>query len=135
METECYCTSIRLATRKITALYDSALEPVGVNVAQWGLLRHLDRSGATPISIQDLAERVELERSTVARNVRVLEKHGFVELGDSTEDRRASTIVLSDEGLAALEHGEPLWESAQHRVEEMLGAQAASELRSLLLSI
>jgi DNA-binding MarR family transcriptional regulator len=135
METECYCTSIRRATRKITALYDAALEPVGINVAQFGLLRRLDRSSASPLSIQELADRSELERSTVARNVRVLEKHGFVELGGSTEDRRSSTILLTDEGLAALEQGVPLWHDAQRQVEEMLGQQTASKLRSVLLSL
>lgn len=135
METACYCTSIRRASRKITELYDAALEPVGINVAQFGLLRRLGRSNAAPLSIQELAERSELERSTVARNVRVLEKHGFVELGWSDEDRRASTILLSDKGLDALEQGEPLWQNAQHQVEEMLGRQTASRLRSVLLSV
>lgn len=135
METECYCTSVRRATRKLTALYDAALEPVGINIAQFGLLRRLGRSSPSPLSIQELAERSELERSTVARNVRVLERHGFVELGGSVEDRRASAILLSDEGLAALEQGDPLWRSAQRQVEEMLGKQTASKLRSLLLSV
>ena len=135
VETECYCTSIRRATRKLTELYDAALEPVGINVAQLGLLRRLDRSCARPLSIQELAERSELERSTVARNVRVLEKQGLVELGESTEDRRVSTVLLSDKGLDALEQADPLWQSAQHEVERMFGRQSASKLRSLLLSI
>jgi DNA-binding MarR family transcriptional regulator len=116
-------------------LYDAALEPVGINVAQFGLLRRLDRSSASPVSIQELAQRTELERSTVARNVRVLEKHGFVKVGGSIEDRRAATILLSDEGVAALEQGDPLWQNAQRQVEEMLGRQVASKLRSLLLSV
>jgi DNA-binding MarR family transcriptional regulator len=135
METECYCTSIRRATRRLTALYDGALEPVGINVAQFGLLRRLGRSSPSPLSIQELAERSELERSTVARNIRVLEKHGLVELRGSTEDRRASMIFLSDKGLAALEQADPLWRSAQRQVEKMLGRGTASKLRSLLLSV
>jgi DNA-binding MarR family transcriptional regulator len=56
-------------------------------------------------------------------------------LGGSNEDRRASTILLSDKGLDALEQGDPLWQNAQHQVEEMLGQQTASKLRSLLLSL
>lgn len=135
METDCYCTSIRWATRKITALYDAALEPVGVNVAQWGLLCRLEKAPVRPLSIHDLAKRSELEQSTVGRNVRVLEKHGFVELGESIEDRRAATILLTGKGLAALEQGAPLWENAQRQVEEMLGSQTASTLRSILLSV
>ena len=135
METDCYCPSIRRAPRQLPALYDAALHPVGINDAQFGLLRRLGRSSPSPLSIQELAERSELERSTVARNVRVLEKHGFVELGGSSEDRRAATIFLSDEGLAALEQADPLWQSAQRQVEKMLGRGSASKLRSLLLSV
>src|ERR1700754_2465481 len=80
MTTDCYCTSLRAATRRLSALYDEALEPVGVNVAQWGLLRKLGAADSQPLSIGELAEASELERSTVARNVRVLEKLGLVRL-------------------------------------------------------
>jgi DNA-binding MarR family transcriptional regulator len=133
VETDCYCTSLRAATRKITALYDAALAPVGVNVAQWGLLRRLDVDSS--ISIQELADRSELERSTVARNIRVLEKDGFVQLGESAGDRRAATIALTDRGMTALQRGESLWEQAQSQIEEQLGNTEARDFRSLLLSL
>jgi DNA-binding MarR family transcriptional regulator len=135
VKTDCYCTSLRAATRKITAVYDAALAPVGVNVAQWGLLRKLGEVSQVPLSIQNLAEVAELERSTVARNIRVLEREGLVALGESVKDRRAATIVLTDQGLAVLDTGEPLWHSAQRQVEQLLGARPASELRALLLSL
>lgn len=135
METDCYCTSIRAAARRISALYDAALEPAGVNVAQWGLLRKLDASPGASSSIGDLAERTELERSTVSRNVRVLERHGLVELTDSTDDRRAAAIILTGKGLAALQQGAPLWQHAQEQVEALLGTESAGQLRSLLLCV
>ncbi|MCW2757107.1 MAG: transcriptional regulator, MarR family [Nocardioidaceae bacterium] len=135
METDCYCTSLRSATRKLTALYDAALEPAGVNVAQWGLLRRLDTAQPDPVSIQTLAERAELERSTVARNVRVLEKLDLVRLGESRQDRRLATIALTAAGRTTLERGAPLWEAAQSQVEERLGSTGAHELRSVLLSL
>ncbi len=133
MKTDCYCTSLRAATRKITALYDAALLPAGVNVAQWGLLRRLDVDSS--ISIQELADRAELERSTVARNIRVLEKDGFVQLGGSSGDRRAATIALTDKGMTALQGGDPLWQQAQTQIEEQLGKAEARDFRSLLLSL
>ena len=135
VKTDCYCTSLRAATRKITALYDAALAPVGVNAAQWGLLGKLAEGSQVPMSIQNLAEVAELERSTVARNIRVLEREGLVAMGASVEDRRAATIVLTDQGLAVLRAGEPLWQSAQRQVEQLLGRRPASDLRALLLSL
>lgn len=121
--------------RRLTAIYDDALAPVNVNVAQWGLLRRLDPAGALPVSIQELADLSELERSTVARNVRVLQKLALVQMGESATDRRTATIVLTAAGQGVLQTGLPLWQEAQRQVEQMLGAPRAHELRRLLLSV
>lgn len=121
METDCYCTNLRATTRSVSAIYDRALAPIGVNVAQWGLLRKLDPTAQAAVSISELAELVGLERSTVARNIRVLVKDGFVNLGNSPADRRASAITPTAKGRQALRDGVPLWESAQRQVAELLG--------------
>lgn len=133
METLCYCTSLRAAARRVTALYDAALEPAGVNVAQFALLRRLAALG--PLSIQRLAATIELERSTVARNVRVLQRAGLVNLRTAAADRRTTEIRLSDRGGERLRAAVPLWESAQHRIEEVLGAEGAGALRATLQSL
>jgi DNA-binding MarR family transcriptional regulator len=117
----------------VTSIYDEALAPAGVNAAQFALLRRLGES--SPLSISQLADRTELERSTVARNVRVLEKRRLVELGGLPGDRRTTAIRLSDRGRRALRDGGPLWETAQRRFEELLGAGRASELRKTLHSL
>ncbi|GAA1940949.1 MarR family winged helix-turn-helix transcriptional regulator [Microbacterium aoyamense] len=135
METDCYCTSLRVAARRASAVYDRALEPAGINVAQWGLLRRLPLPGSEPITIQELAERAELERSTVARNVRVLVKLGLVEMTTSSVDRRASALVLTEKAVAVSANALPLWESAQAEIEELLTADSAADLRRLALSI
>lgn len=121
--------------RRMTAIYDRALEPAGINVAQWALLRRIPSSGDEPITIQDLAERAELERSTVARNLRVLEKSGLVEMGTSSADRRATDIVLTEKAERVAAHAMPLWRNAQAEVERMLTVEGAGELRSLALSV
>ncbi len=133
METDCYCTTARAATRKMTAMYDAALVPAGVNVAQFGLLRRL--SVATALSVAELAQAAELERSTVTRNARVLQRRGLVDIGESETDRRTATIVLTPEGVHTLRRGEPLWEEAQSRFEAQVGAGDAQALRSLLRTI
>lgn len=135
VETECYCTSLRVAARRASAIYDRALEPAGINVAQWSLIRRLPLPGADPISIQDLAERAELERSTVARNIRVLVKLGLVEMTTSPEDRRAAALVLTKKAVAVTAEALPLWQSAQAEIEQTLTATSAAELRHLALSI
>ncbi len=135
METDCYCTSLRVAARRASAIYDRALAPAGINVAQWGLLRRLPLPGSEPVTIHELAERAELERSTVARNIRVLVKLGLVDMSTSSADRRATALTLSHEAVALTARAMPLWEQAQAEIEEMLSAEPAAELRRLALSL
>lgn len=121
--------------RRMTAIYDRALHPAGINVAQWSLMRRIPSPGEAPITIHELAARAELERSTVARNLRVLEKAGLVEVSPSSADRRASAIVLTAEAERVAVLALPLWQSAQAEVERMLTVEGAGQLRSLALSV
>ena len=45
MKTICYCAAVRTGARKTTALYNTALEPAGVTVAQFSLLRKINAPG------------------------------------------------------------------------------------------
>jgi len=118
METLCYCAAVRSAARKATALYDAALAPAGVNVAQFGLLRRIERAGT--VSLTELGRVSELDRSTVGRNVKVLERLGLLRLV-SANDQREAPVRLTPAGAAALRKATPLWDVAQRKVEKALG--------------
>lgn len=132
MKTTCYCAAVRIAARKTTALYDSILEPAGVTLAQYSLLRRIERAGA--VSLTKLGKLAELDRSTVGRNVKALEELRLVRLG-SAKDQREAAVRLTPAGNEALRRAAPLWEEAQRRVEAALGAPEAAELRTLALSL
>ena len=129
METACYCTALRAATRKLTAIYDEAMAPVGINIAQFALLRRIDR--AAPLSLTELAQSAELDRSTVGRNVKVLERMGLV-ASAAGSDQREATITLTAAGCAVMKDGAPLWDEAQRRIEARLGAARSAQLKTLL---
>jgi DNA-binding MarR family transcriptional regulator len=74
MTSPCYCSLLRTATRKVGAVYDNALAPLGINIAQYSLLRLVEH--CQPVSFTELGRIAELDRSTVGRNVRVLERMG-----------------------------------------------------------
>jgi DNA-binding MarR family transcriptional regulator len=132
MKTACYCAAVRTAARKTTALYDSILEPAGVTLAQFSLLRRIQRAGT--VSLTRLGRLAELDRSTVGRNVRALEELGLVRLG-LAKDQREAAVELTAAGEEALQRAAPLWEEAQRRVEASLGVAEAAELRTLALSL
>jgi DNA-binding MarR family transcriptional regulator len=116
----------------MTALYDKALEPLGINVAQFALLRKISR--AEPVTLTELAERAELDRSTVGRNIRVIERIKLVEV-DKGEDQREASVRLSRRGRQILEKGVPIWDSVQSSIEDRLGREGAHALRDLLHAI
>ena len=132
MASVCYCSSLRAAARKTTALYDAALAPVGINVAQFGLLRRIER--AQPVSLTEIGRLADLDRSTVGRNVKVLERLGLVRLADA-EDQREAAVTLTPAGADVLLRAAPRWEEAQRYVEAALGADGAGTLRSLANSL
>ena len=63
--TLCYCAALRAATRKTTAMYDEALAPAGIGLAQFSLLRKIERGGR--LSLSELARLAEDGRA-VLRN-------------------------------------------------------------------
>jgi DNA-binding MarR family transcriptional regulator len=90
----CYCTWLRNAARRMTAIYGQALAPVGVGTAQFSLLRELEGDGEA-IGLSELGELLDLDRSTVGRNVGVLERMGLVRIGVGV-DQRLTTIELKE---------------------------------------
>lgn len=128
MKTKCYCTSLRVAARRVTALYDAALEPAGVTVAQFGMLRRIERAGE--VSITELARLCELERSTTGRNVKVLERMELVKTLPG-RDQREATVSLSSGGRRALADGDRYWLRAQAEIEAKLGRRKAGALLDL----
>lgn len=121
--------SLRRASRRLTARYDDALAPLGVNICQFSLLRNIDRMA--PVSLTDLGARVELDRSTIGRNVKVLEKMGLVATGQGKDQREAMMTIL-DGGRAILKAGAPLWDSVQDDIVARLGQEKARQLTALL---
>ena len=126
---DCYCIILRNASRKVTALYDAALEPFGVTLAQFSLLRRIKRR--EPISITELAHLAELDRSTMGRNVKVLERHGLVQAIAGTDQREAA-VILTDAGRRVLIDAAPAWDGVQAGIEARLGPSGVEHLQQLL---
>lgn len=124
----CHCTALRQASAFATEFYDAALEPLGIKVTMFRLLRHIGR--AQGASITDLADQVGLDRSTLGRNLRVLERQNLIEPAKG-QDKRARNFVLSDRGRAMLEAATPLWHDAQNAFADTVGPEVIGLLDQL----
>jgi len=125
----CFCTTLRRAARRVAESFDATLAPIGINTAQFSLLRSISR--AAPVKLTELSRVTELDRSTIGRNVRVLERMNLVALGRG-KDQREAMVTLTEAGRAAITEGIPLWEAAQEAFEARLGTERAQKLRAEL---
>ncbi|MGG2397375.1 MarR family winged helix-turn-helix transcriptional regulator [Pseudomonas sp. SH1-B] len=132
LPTSCLCTQLRRASRGVTRRYDDALAAVGLGAAQFSLLRHIQRLGQPSISI--LAEAMGLDRSTLGRNLRVLEDQALLQLSEG-RDLRAREVRLTEAGLHRIEQALPLWEQVQRELNAQLGEEHRAELMKLLQAL
>jgi len=68
-----------------------------------------------------LADLMYLDRTTLTRNLQVLEREGLVAIVSGT-DKRVREIALTDKGREIFEQAVPLWEQAETALAERLGA-------------
>ena len=132
MARQCYGAVLRAASRKVTAQYDAALAPSGIHLAQYSLLRTIERNA--PLSLTRLGQLAELDRSTIGRNVRLLQRIDLVNLGAGT-DQREAMVTLTQAGADVLQQAAPRWDEAQRAIERTLGTATAEQLRSLLQTL
>ena len=95
------------------------LEPVGLHASQYGMLRQVSKAGS--LSMTQLADLMYLDRTTLTRNLQVLEREGLVAIVSGT-DKRVREIALTDKGREIFEQAVPLWEQAETALAERLGA-------------
>jgi DNA-binding MarR family transcriptional regulator len=125
----CNCQAIRQAARQVTQLYDRHLAPSGLRTSQWSLLANLSRNG--PQSIHELAANLVMDRTTLGRGIRPLERDGLIEIGDGP-DGRTRSLKLTAAGRKKLAQALPLWQSAQAEFETAFGSAEALNLRTTL---
>lgn len=106
----CACTRLRTAARLLTRAYDEMLRPAGVNASQLAILAVIDVDEAA--SIAELSKRLEMDRTTLSRNLKPLQANGLVRLG-AEGWKRSKTVHLTPEGRQLLTRAKVLWDAAQ----------------------
>jgi DNA-binding MarR family transcriptional regulator len=123
----CLCTALRQAAHAMTAIYDEALSPSGLKITMFRVVRRLSEAGEPTIT--ELAAIVDLDRSSLGRNLKILERDGFVALGGG-EDERSKVVRLTRKGKAALARAKPLWLGVQRRMKAKLLTETDALLRT-----
>jgi len=124
----CFCLASRQAARKITRLYDSAMQKSGIRNTQFTILSQLLLRGDLPIG--RLAGLLGMERTTLTRNLTPLEQRKWIAI-KAGDDPRSRMIAITAQGRATVRRGFPLWAQAQAQVGKLLGAEGQAALKIL----
>jgi DNA-binding MarR family transcriptional regulator len=122
----CVCFHLRRSARTITQFYDRVLAPSGLRATQFTLLTVVHRTGGLPFS--SLAEVLGMDRTTLTRNLRPLQRDGLVKI-ETGSDRRVRMVRLTASGERKLVEAEPLWARAHARITSGIGPGTWKALR------
>ena len=126
----CTCFKLRSLNRRVTAAYDRALAAAGMRVTQYSVLAQLRRLGGASMSA--LADAMDMDRTTLTRNLKPLLEAGWVEVGASEHDARVRAIHLTTAGDARFQAARVHWRRAQSEVNAAIGAAELTRLHDLI---
>lgn len=125
---ECLAGKARRLSRVITGIYDRALMPFGIKISQASILVFLSIVGEA--SPGDICKRLQMEKSTVSRNVDRMRKNGWIEMVER-EGRSGQILRITPCGQQLLVDSHPYWQQAQEKAQALLGAEGTDSLRLL----
>ena len=125
------CTNLKLRqlTRRVSQHYDRIVGVAGLKTTQYSLLSHVVPLG--PIRPGDLAARMEMDASTLTRNLQPMAAQGWVEVG-AGDDARSRFVTATDAGRAKRAEAQREWKRAQLALNERLGTAKVAQLHQLL---
>jgi DNA-binding MarR family transcriptional regulator len=132
IENACSCFLLRKAARNVTTFYSRALAPTGLTATQYSLLVELDAAG--PVTMNAFARIMVMDRSTLGRNVRPLEREGMISL-DIGEDRRERTLSLTEAGKKRVKETKPIWRIAEDGFRRSIGRDRSFALLALAATV
>ena len=122
---QCLAGRLRILNRVVTNMYDEALRPLGVKTSQLNILVAAGKLGVARPA--DICERLQLDTSTLSRNVERMRAKGWFEVvGDV--DGRAQPFRLTTKGHKLVEKAKPRWEEAQKKVRKLLGNETVQTI-------
>jgi DNA-binding MarR family transcriptional regulator len=130
--TSCLTHGLMRAARTVARGFEAEAASLGVTAPQFTALARLSFMG--PMTVSQIAARVDADRTTMTRNLGVMAQKGWITEG-SAEDRRERVWQLTDAGRVILAQVMPVWQAWQARLVDRLGPEAATQLLATLKSL
>ena len=128
----CKCIDLRKASNNLTNIYNSALIKVDLKITQFSTLKNIQKLGKTNIRV--LSSELELDRTTVLRNIEKLIEMDLVSYKYENDDKH-KIIQLTTVGKSKLREAIIIWEETQHKYIKALGIKNYKEIDTLITKI
>jgi DNA-binding MarR family transcriptional regulator len=123
----CVCFNLRWVTRAVTQFYDAEMRRHGIRPTQGTILASLKAKNSW--NMAELSDWLGMERTTLVRNLRPLERDGFVKVAGGGRGNLVE-LTITTKGRKQIEKLTPAWESAQSAVVKTLGETRWSAILS-----
>jgi DNA-binding MarR family transcriptional regulator len=126
---ECPAFRVRQASRVVAKLFDDELMPFGLLSSQLPILAAAGLFGESGATMSKLARSLLIDRTTLTRSIRPLERAGLLRVVRSPEDARSKVVVITRSGERMIESIFPVWERVLKKIKKSLGAGTLGELQ------
>jgi DNA-binding MarR family transcriptional regulator len=128
----CYARLANMAARAVNRHYNAAMRATGLPITQIALLAAIRADRWS--SLTALADDLVLERTTLLRNLALLERDGYIE-PEPTDGRHGKRYRLTERGIEGLAAALPHWRRAQDAITQALGSDRAGEIGRALTTL
>ena len=115
----CLLSKIRNTSRQISMIYDTAFKPLGITGSQFIMLVTLFQFKQA--SIMTLSEKMQIDHSTLSRNIKLLIRDGLLQNKPDQNDARVKLVIISPKGYKVLKKAIPLWVICQNKAQKLAG--------------
>ncbi len=129
----CVAQGLRRVARALTREYEAALKPAGLKIGQYTILTALRRPA--PVPVTDLAQDLGMDRTTLSKDLKPLERRGLLETRQDPNDARVRLVSLTRKGESLWREAYPLWQRAQKVVHARLGGSDWDTVRDELVKL
>lgn len=120
----CVCFNLRSVTRAVTRFFDAEVRSIGLRPTQTPLLRALN---AKNWSMAELSDFMGMERTTLVRNLRPLDREGLIKIKGGGRGGHVE-LMITEKGRKKVAEAYSGWRAAQEKVVAILGKERWGEM-------
>ncbi len=125
----CSSFKLRQLSRRVSQQFDACVGRAGLKTTQYSLLSHVMRLG--PVRPGELAAAMEMDASTLTRNLQPLVAQGWVEVGPGA-DGRSRLVSATAAGRDKRAEAQREWQRAQRAFNAQVGDERVQRLHALI---